>query len=189
MHTLHYVAVKLDTGDDYEGNFDAMREDASAEVHSTLIGDERPYGDWYDWFVVGGGRFVAGDAYSNSADHIIIYGEDKDKFLEKMNEGLDWGLENAKRLHEEVSRTFDLDSAMARFEKSYNNNTPHDFSSSMGAWAMRRLVSIVEGYWNPDSHFIDITNGTPFPRYLLDDIEQNPDSAGNWALVPVDFHY
>lgn len=188
MHTLHYVAIKLDTGEDYAGNFDAMREDASAEVNSLLNGDERPYAGWYDWFVVGGGRFVAGDAYSDSNHAIIIYGEDKDKFLEKMNEGLGWGLENAKRLYEEVSRTFDLDSAMAQYEQTYNTNTPVE-RYSMGAWSMRRLVSLIDGYWNPDSHFLDIVNGYTTARYLLDDIEQNPDSAGNWALVPVDFHY
>jgi len=187
MHTLHYIAVKLDG--DYAGDFGAMRGEASEEVHSTLIGDERPYGSWYDWFAVGGGRFVEGDAYSNSDDHIIIYGEDKDKFLEKMNEGLGWQLSNAKQLFEQLSEKFDLDKAMAQFEETYNNNDkPVDYSS-MGAWTMRRLMSHFEGYWNPDSHFLDITNGTPAPRYLLDDIERNPDSAGNWALVPVDFHY
>ena len=187
MHTLHYVAVKLD--DDYEGNFGAMREDASAEVNSTLLGDERPYGSWYDWFVVGGGRFVEGDAYSNSDDHIIIYGEDKDKFLEKMNEGLGWQLSNAQYLFEQVSEKFDLNSAMAKFERGYNNTSePVDYAS-MGAWTMRRLMSHFEGYWNPDSHFLDITNGTPTPQYLLNDIEQNPAEANLWALVPVDFHY
>ena len=187
MHTLHYIAVKLD--DDYAGNFDEMRSDAEREVHSTLIGDERPYGSWYDWFVTGGGRFVEGDAYSNSADHIIIYGEDKDKFLEKMNEGLGWQLSNAKNLFEQLSEKFDLDSAMAKFEATYNNNdTPTDYSS-MGAWTMRRLMSHFEGYWNPDSHFLDITNGTPTPHYFLKEVEENPDEAKFWALVPVDFHY
>lgn len=186
MHTLHYVAVKLDG--DYAGDFAEMREDAKSEVHSTLLGDERPYGNWYDWFVVGGGRFVEGNAYDDSADHIIIWGENKDEFLDKMNLGLGWQLEEVKRLHEEVQRTFDLDQAVARYEKTYNTNTPVD-GYPMGAWTMRRLVSLLEGYWNPDSHFLDITNGDTSPRYLLNDIEQNPESAGNWALVPVDFHF
>ena len=188
MHTLHYVAVKLDS--EFDGsNADELREEAVADIHSTLIGDERPYGSWYDWFVVGGGRFVEGDAYSNSDHAVVLYGENPDLFLEKMNEGLGWQLSNAKSLFEQVSEKFDLDDAMAKFEATYNNNdNPIDYSS-MGAWTMRRLMSHFEGYWNPDSHFLDITNGTPAPRYLLDDIERNPDEAGQWALVPVDFHY
>lgn len=188
MHTLHYVATKLDNA--YDGtNADELREEASGQVHSDLLGDERPYGSWYDWFVVGGGRFVEGDAYSESSHAVVLYGENRDLFLEKMNEGLGWQLSNAKSLFEELSSKFDLDEAMAKFEREYNNNdTPIDYSS-MGAWSMRRLMSHFEGYWNPDSHFLDITNGTPTPRYFLDDIKDNPDEAGNWALVPVDFHY
>lgn len=188
MHTLHYVAVKLDNKFD-GSNADELREEAVADVNSTLEGDERPYGSWYDWFVVGGGRFVEGDAYSNSGHAVVLYAENPELFLEKMNEGLGWQLANVKSLFEQVSEKFDLDSAMAKFEATYNNNdTPIDYSS-MGAWTMRRLMSHFEGYWNPDSHFLDITNGTPQPRWLLNDIEQNPESAGNWALVPVDFHF
>jgi hypothetical protein len=188
MHTLHDVAVKLDS--EFDGsNADELREDTVAEVHSTLIGDERPYGSWYDWFVVGGGRFVEGDAYSNSDHAVVLYGENPTLFLEKMNEGLGWQLSNAQYLFEQVSEKFDLNSAMAKFERGYNNTSePVDYAS-MGAWTMRRLMSHFEGYWNPDSHFLDITNGTPTPQYLLNDIEQNPAEAHLWALVPVDFHY
>ena len=185
MHTLHYVAVKLDDASD----FLEMRSDATAEVNSTLEGDERPYGSWYDWFVVGGGRFVEGDAYSNSGHAVVLYAENPDLFLEKMNEGLGWQLSNAKSLFEQLSEKFDLDSAMAKFERGYNNTSePIDYSS-MGAWTMRRLMSHFEGYWNPDSHFLDITNGTPTPHYFLKEVEENPDEAKFWALVPVDFHY
>ena len=188
MHTLHYVAVKLD--DHFDGtNSAVLREEASDQVHSTLLGDERPYGSWYDWFVSGGGRFTEGYAYANSYDSVILFGEDKDKFLSSMNEALSWALAETQRLYEEVQRNFDLDSAVAHYERTYNNNTVVEGHSSMGAWTMRRLVSLLDNYWNPDSHFLDITNGTPQPRYLLDDIERNPDEAGQWALVPTDFHY
>jgi hypothetical protein len=68
MHTLHMVAVKVDAEE-----LEEIKDEASREVHSTLLGDERPYATWYDWFVVGGGRFAEGDAYRDNFDNAIAY--------------------------------------------------------------------------------------------------------------------
>ena len=188
MHTLHYVAVKLDT--EFDGsNADELREEAVSEVETTLTGDERSYSDWYDWFIVGGGRFVEGDAYSNSTHPVILYGDNKDEFLAKLNEALGWQLDEVKRLHEQVSKDFDLDHEVAIYERTYNNSTTVEGHSSMTAWRMRRLAGMLDGNWNPDSHFLDITNGLPSPRYFLKEVEENPNEAKFWALVPVDFHF
>jgi len=188
MHTLQYVAVKLTT--EFDGsNADELREEAVSDVDSTLSGDSRPYSDWYDWFVVGGGRFVEGDDYSNSTHSVVLYGENKDEFVAKMDEALGLQLDKVKRLHEQLDKDFDLDHEVSIYERTYNNSAVIEGHSSMTAWGMRRLAGMLNGHWDPDSHFLDITNGLPSPRYLLGEIEKDPSEGKFWALVPVDFHY
>ena len=178
MHTLHMVAVKVDAEE-----LENIKDEASHEVHSTLIGDERPYASWYDWFVVGGGRFAEGDAYGNNYDNAIAYHNEPEKFIEKMDEVLGWRKSTATRMLNEIKeKDFDFADSV---ENALNGKSENRFDSEM--WKALELSRIAMGYWTPDSHFFDLANGTASNEYILKDIEEG--RGHEWVLVPVDFHF
>lgn len=180
MHTLHMVAVKVDSDTVLDNPIGAVKEEACGDVHSTLLGDERPYATWYDWFVVGGGRFYEGDAYSNNHDNAIAYHNEPEKFIAEMDKVLGWRKENAERMlktlrDEEFDFIYAVETAVeGRGEVS-------------NLWSALELAKIANGYWIPDSHFFDISNGTASNEYILKDIEEG--RGHEWVLVPVDFHH
>jgi len=178
MHTLHMVAVKVDAEE-----LENIKDEASREVHSTLIGEERPYATWYDWFVVGGGRFVEGDAYAENHDNAIAYHNEPEKFIAEMDKVLGWRKANANRMLEQLKEK-DFDFAHA-VENALKGDKESRFDGNL--WSVLELSKIAMGYWTPDSHFFDISNGTASNEYILKDIEEG--RGHEWVLVPVDFHH
>lgn len=175
MHTLHMVAVKVDAEE-----LEDIKDEASREVHSTLLGDERPYATWYDWFVVGGGRFAEGDAYRDNFDNAIAYHNEPEKFIEKMDEVLGWRKANATRMLDKLRGD--------EFDFIYAVETAVEGRGEVSnLWSALELAKIANGYWIPDSHFFDLANGTASNEYLLKDIEEG--RGHEWVLVPVDFHH
>ena len=77
MHVLQYIAVQAETDDEAMQLVESKLQDE--------MGGQDQYLSWYDWFVIGGGRFVDGDPYASSPNHIIS-SKDKDKF----SETIDW---------------------------------------------------------------------------------------------------
>ena len=183
MHTLHMVAVKVDIDTVLDNPIGAVKDEASREVHSTLIGEERPYATWYDWFVVGGGRFAEGDAYGDNFDNAIAYHNEPEKFIAEMDKVLGWRKETATRMLEQLKdKDFDFANAV---ETALDGNKESRFDHNL--WSAYELSKIAMGYWTPDSHFFDISNGTASNEFILKDIEEG--RGNEWVLVPVDFHY
>lgn len=183
MHTLHMVAVKVDADTVLDNPIGAVKEEASHDVKSTLQGDERPYATWYDWFIVGGGRFAEGDAYSDSHDSAIAYHHEPEKFIAEMDKVLGWRKETATRMLDGLKgKDFDfINSIETALDENKESRFDHDLYSAL------ELSRIANGYWTPDSHFYDISNGTASNEYLLKDIEEG--RGHEWVLVPVDFHH
>ena len=183
MHTLHMVAVKVDADTVLDNPIGVLKEDASLEVKSSLEGDERPYASWYDWFIVGGGRFAEGDAYNDNHDNAIAYHEDPEKFIAEMDKVLGWRKANATQMLEQLKEK-DFDFAYA-VETALEGKESTRFDSNL--WNALELSKIANGYWIPNSHFYDISNGTTSNEYILKDIEEG--RGHEWVLVPVDFHH
>ena len=185
MHTLHMVAVKVDIDTVLGNPIGAVKDEASREVHSTLIGEERPYATWYDWFVVGGGRFAEGDAYGDNFDNAIAYHDDPEKFIAEMDKVLGWRKETATRMLDNLKvADFDFTNAI---ETSLTLGGKEETRFDHNLWSALELSKIGLGYWTPDSHFFDLANGTASNKYILKDIEEG--RGNEWVLVPVDFHH
>lgn len=185
MHVLQYVAVKLENKIDDKYEVTEAMSDATQEVNSTLLGDERPYADWYDWFVVGGGRFLPGDDYKDNSDNCIPYATHPDQFNEILERQLSWRMDEAKRLAEEV-KDIDFNEVVANYLEA-RGNTPNEIRFDMKIWSLGKLADLINDHWLSQSYFYDITNGTPHPAYMQKDIEEG--NGDQWVLVPVDFHH
>lgn len=183
MHTFHLVAVKVDSDIVLDNPIEVAKEEASSNVKFTLQGDERPYATWYDWFVVGGGRFVEGDAYSDSNDNAIAYHNEPEKFIAEMNKVLDWRKTNIEHKIKSLKESeYDFTTELEKKLHPANGGT-----YSLSIWYALELSKLALGYWTPDAHFYDLSNGTNTTEYILKDIEEG--RGHEWVLVPVDFHY
>ena len=183
-HILHWVAVKVDGDLALDNPIGVLKEEASESLDLTLQGDERPYLNWTDWWMVGGGRFTEGDAYATKHDHCIAYHEDAEKFLAKMNEAISWRKDEMTRQLAELSKS-DFDFATAVEGAIEKTGTRNSFDHQI--WLASNLSKLAMGYWTVDTRFYDIESGTDSTEFILKDIE---DGLGyQWVLVPVDFHF
>jgi hypothetical protein len=172
MHVLQYIAVKAEN-DDW-----AMRI-VEERLTAEMGGGEFTTNSWYDWFVIGGGRFVEGDPYKSSPNHIISYSKDKDKFKETV----DWAMQarvdefkSYRKTHTE--KLDDLDSKL----DSYTGNTQYDFS----LYPLGKMIDMIQGKWDYNSYFFDIEHDSTNPEHMQNILDIDPNS---WYLVPVDFHF
>jgi hypothetical protein len=196
MHTLHWVAVKSNETIGENGiDMDEAKESAASEVNDTLTGDERPYADWYDWFVVGGGRFFQNtDAYVFDTMNVIAFAEDPKGFSKTIREALESRATEMRRRLAEITRVNEQSgkSFEERVEEyitySLSDSTEYPFDPLSTMYQFGYVSRMAAEYWLPDTYFYDITNGVTEMRYLLKDMETNEDND-QWFLVPVDFHY
>jgi plasmid replication initiation protein len=184
MHILQYVAVKLEDKVDKD-NLDEALSNAADEVESTLQGDEQQYADWYDWFIVGGGRFLEGDDYTKNHKNCIAFATEPEKFNEILERQLGWRMDEAKRLHEEV-KDIDFNDVVEDF-LSTRGYTRHETKFDNRVWSLGKLANLINDHWLSQSYFYDLTTGTPSPTYVTRDIGEG--NGGHWVLVPVDFHH
>lgn len=192
MHVLHWVAVKNDENDT---DMNEAKESAASHVNHTLTGDERPYENWYDWFVVGGGRFLENtEQYESTSSNVISFAEDPKKFTKTIREALESRATGIRSRLARIAEANEKDgkSFEERVEdyitQSLSDSTeyPHDIFSTMYLYASVSRMSAE--YWLPDTYFYDLSNGTTEMRYLLKDLGES-ENGDNWFLVPVDFHY
>lgn len=174
MHVLHYIAIKSDTG-----------EFASDSVKSTLEGEERPYDDWYDWFIVGGGRFVTGDPYTENYQNTVSFATDRDKFFETIERVKKNRVEELESYRDEAE-SYNLSEAIDNFLAANGVPTNVDFFD-MKHYGLQKTLALLGDEWGSHSYFYDLENGTASMRYLLKDIENG--DGEDWFLVPVDFHF
>ena len=195
MHVLHWVAVKSDETIGENGiDMDEAKSEAASSVNNTLQGDERPYADWYDWFVVGGGRFLGDKQYENSHENVIAFAEDPKKFSKTIRECLENRATEIRRRLAEITRANEKEEKS--FEQrvqdyitySLSDSTEYPFDPLSTMYQYSTVSRMAAEYWLPDTYFYDITNGVTEMRYLLKDMETNEDND-QWFLVPVDFHY
>lgn len=195
MHTLHWVAVKSDETIGENGvSLDEAKSEAAGHVNMTLQGDERPYADWYDWFVVGGGRFLGDKQYENSHENVIAFAEDPKKFSKTIRDCLEARATEIRRRLEEIKLRDEQDgkSFQQRVQEyitySLSDSTEYPFDPLSTMYQFGYVSRMAAEYWLPDTYFYDLTNGVTEMRYLLKDMETSEDND-QWFLVPVDFHY
>jgi hypothetical protein len=180
MHVLQWIATEADNKDEaYRRVEDTLQE---------MLGDfESPTLTWYDWFVVGGGRWNTKDdesataAYTEGKTNLIIsYDESPEPFLT----GILRALEDRKSEFDGYAK--DVDSSIIdKIIKDYNPKE-FDFMAFQSLYPIKKMIDMAYGTWDMNSYFYDMVNDTTTPKYLYESIDKG---NKNWYLVPVDFHF
>lgn len=171
MHVLQYIAVEAEN-----------KEEAADYAESLLnqeMGDGEGTSSWYDWFVVGGGRWNGEqDPYKNSSNMVISYDEDPNAFNGKLQELI------ANRIdtyNEYLAEVKDID-IMAKLD-NYGGVLSYD----MSLYSFGRLLAYQQGRWDYDSKFYDMVHWSTNATHILAKISNN--EGKNLYLVPIDFHF
>lgn len=177
LHTLQWVIVE------------AEDEQVAADIAEGLLNEEMGSGDntstWYDWFVVGGGRWnPEQDQYSNSSNMVISYDRDPNAFSGKLQELIADRIDTYNQYLAEVKEQ----DIMAKLE-NYGGVMTYDPS----LYAFSRLIEYQQGVWNWDSKFLDFTTYSTNATHILARISshqiESPEKVLGIYLVPVDFHF
>ena len=180
MHVLQWLAVEADDKDE------AYR--TVEENLQNMLGDfDMPTHTWYDWFVVGGGRFnVAEDEDSNEAytegktNLIVSAKEQPDEFDERVLQAM----ESRKAEFEGYAKDVDT-SILDKIIKDYNPRE-FDFPAFQSLYVIKKVIDMAYGTWDFNAYFYDMVNDTTTPKYLYESIDKG---NKNWYLCPVDFHF
>jgi hypothetical protein len=180
MHVLQWIAVEAED-----------RIEAYRRVEDTLqgmLGDfDTPTHTWYDWFVVGGGRWNVGEnddsseAYTEGKTNMIIsYNEKPADFRTQVLRAIE------DRKSEFDGYAKDVDSTI--LDKIINDYNPKefDFPAFQSLYPIKKLIDMAYGTWDFNAYFYDMVNDTTTPKYLYESIDTG---NKNWYLVPVDFHF
>lgn len=179
MHVLQWIAVQADNKDE---SFVAVKD-----YLETQMGGQDSYNSWYDWFVVGGGRWNVNEgddfreAYTDGKTNLIIsYDEDTAAFRAEVLTTM----ESRKAEFDNYAK--DVDShAIDKIITDYNPND-FDFIKFQSLYPIKKIIDMAYGEWDMNSYFYDMVNDTTTPKYLYESIDKG---NKNWYLVPVDFHF
>lgn len=168
MHILQYIAVQADNADE------AMRT-VEDTLNSELGNNEYATNAWFDWFVVGGGRFTEGDPYQSSPNSIISYKDEPEEFVQMIDIMLNHRISEfngyAERFKE---KNIDVNLYLDK----YDGNTDYSFE----LYELNQMIEMFQGSWNYNSYFYDMHHASTNPKFMLDNLNDS------WYLIPIDFH-
>ena len=170
MHTLQYIAIQAED-----------KENAANTVENLLNEELNPGSSWYDWFVVGGGRFAGKEElqYEDTFETVISYEDTPDLFNDKVSECLQaQGKEFQDLLNEFKQSGINL---VEKFE-AFDGGMDY----SMDLYAVKSMIDIMHGKWDYKTRIYDMTNWSNNTIHMNKNIA-NGDK--NWFLVPIDFHF
>lgn len=176
MHVLHYLAVEAES-----------KNEATSRADTILNESLESGGTWFDWFVVGGGRFTTPEgsafeeAYNDTFDNTISYTEDSEKFesllAERVRIRKEQFAEHLSRVDEKVVKQ-----AVEDFKQDKETSYPE----RLDIYNLKRLTETLLGYWNEDSYLYDVESYDCDVQPIKDRIKNNPTQQ---FLVPIDFHF
>ncbi len=169
MHTLQYIAIQSED-----------KESAASTVETLLNEELNPGHSWYDWFVVGGGRFNDGeDPYEETYETTISYEDTPELFDSVVAECK----QKQGREFQELLIDFKLSklNLLEMFE-AWNG----EMNFSMDLYPVKKMIDIMQGSWDYTSRFYDLANWSTNTHHMNRSIA---DGTKNWFLVPIDFHF
>ena len=176
MHTIQYVAVKAESV-----------EEAHEKVKSHLemeMGPEDSYNSWYDWFVVGGGRWATGDENQYNDEWLgDIAHQDDPRFKEYLDKAREYR-KTALQEYIDSARKSKILALLDDLEKA-DPFTEH-FRIGMELYTLHQLYRMAMGQWSYDSFYFDVEHESANPIHLLNSLDKGDK---DWYLVPIDFHY
>jgi hypothetical protein len=176
MHTLHWIAVEAND-----------KEEATTKAISHLeaeMGDEDNYSSWYDWFIVGGGRWNTTEddgimeGYKTKSNMVISYKEDPNAFRAKIDDCIQQRMVDYKQYLAEVK-----ESNIIHKLDNYGGAMSYDYHF----YALNALLRFQMGSWSHDSWFYDFVTDSTNATHILSKLDNN--QGENFYLVPIDFHF
>lgn len=168
MHFLQYIAVQADNADE------AMRT-VEDSLNNELGRHEYVNNAWFDWFVVGGGRFTEGDPYQSSPNSIISYKDEPEEFVQMIDIMINHRVSEFNGYHENFKdKNIDISTKL----DSYTGNMQYDFE----LYELSKCLDMLQGKWDFNSYFYDMHNASTNTNYVLDNLNDS------WYLIPIDFH-
>ena len=175
LHVLQWIAVE------------AEDEDTATQKVDTLLEQElNPGFSWFDWYIVGGGRwnvsedekdsFMAG--YNTKTNIVISYDKDPNAFYAKIQECLTARVEDYEKYLAEVKES----GVIAKLD-NYGGVMSYDYAF----YALNALLRYQTGQWWHDTCFYDGVHDSTNATHILAKISNN--EGKNLYLVPVDFHF
>jgi hypothetical protein len=174
MHILQWIATKAETADEAYDNVESQLQ--------TILNDSP---DWYDWYVVGGGRFNMTEdesfegAYKEGKTNMIISSDNREAFDERVAKCIQYRVDEFNRYRDEWSNSA---VSLSEYLDGYDGNIDYSFN----LYPLGKMIDMVQGKWDYNSYFYDLEHWSTNPKHMQSDIN---DVGGVWYLVPVDFHF
>ena len=176
MHTLHWLSVEAENADEAVTNVDHILE--------SYMGSGDSPNTWYDWYVVGGGRWNTAEnddldeAYKMKSNMVISLADDPNGFYAKIQECIQTRVDDYQKYLAEVKEYNVL-------EKLENYGGVMSYDPMF--YSLNALLRYQTGEWSHDSWFFDLVHDSTNAGHILAKINSN--EAQNLFLVPVDFHF
>ncbi len=173
MHVIQYIATQADDVDE-----------AHRRVKDYLegqLGSGDTYTAWFDWFVVGGGRWASNDdPYDDSFTGDVVHQSDP-KFEEYLDIAHKYRQEELSRYEEEARKLnlIELLDNLQDFEFDH-------YSVGSKLYPINQIYHLCMGTWNYNSYFFDMMTESSNRKYMREAIDKGDN---DWYLVPVDFHF
>jgi hypothetical protein len=172
MHVLQYIAVKADN---QEEAFHTVKD----TLESELGNNEYSTNAWFDWFVVGGGRFVEGNPYEESPIHIISYDEAPAEYLAMVDSLISNRMDEFEAYRKHYNeKGVDIEAKLDNYRGVMN----YDFE----LYPLKKMIDMIQGEWDMNSYFYDMHHASTNPDHMYKSIDIG---NKNWYAVPVDFHF
>jgi hypothetical protein len=172
MHVLQHIAVVADSQDKAFRTVKYTLESELGDIESTT-------NSWFDWFVVGGGRFVEGNPYEESDNHVISYDEAPDEYKTTIDKMISNRIEEFNGYRKQFeSKDIDLNAKLDNYKGVMN----YDFE----LYPLKKMIDMIQGEWDYNAYFYDMHHASTNPEHMYKSIDLG---NKNWYAVPVDFHF
>jgi hypothetical protein len=176
MHVLQWIAVEAES-----------KDDAVIQVHEFL--NTEP-GTWYDWFIVGGGRWnPEADDYKPSSNMVLGLEEDG---LTAIHDKIDYCMSFRKKEFDRYRS--EVDALVPTVSEYLDKYDPYEIDYSFTLYPLKKTIDMLHGVWDSNSYFFDMVAMSASPRWLRNKLNgTDTEDAGSifesLYLVPVDFHF
>ena len=172
MHTLHQIATQADS-----------KEEAHARVKDyleTTLGEEfGTTNTWYDWFVVGGGRWSTSDDPYNTDYWPDVKHTSEIEFFQNIAQAMEWRKEQLDR-YVTSAKGINLSELLSLIGQV------DDFKIGHQLYDVKKIYDVTMGMWGHDSYFFDMINDSTTDKYMQESLDKGDKT---WYAVPVDFHF
>jgi hypothetical protein len=174
MHVLQYITVQ---SDDQDMAFRTVKDTLESELGS----NEYATNTWFDWFVVGGGRFNPNPdkQYHDDEATAISYDEAPAEYRAMVDSMIANRIEEFNGYRKQFdSKGIDLNAKLDNYKGVMN----YDFE----LYPLKKMIDMIQGEWDMNSFFYDMHHSSTNPEHMYKSIDLG---NKNWYAVPVDFHF